>query len=126
MLQYIHVHCMYVHVLNVIKQYIFIISISDNSQLMREHQAHNQTMERQQQQQHQQQQQQQQHFQYQQNYQTSHQQHSYQTSQQQHQQHQQHYLTEDQQHMGTRSPLHIDTSSPQMMSNVIGSRSPAR
>lgn len=27
--------------------------------------------------------------------------------------------------MGTRSPLHIDTSSPQMMSNVIGSRSPA-
>lgn len=124
MLQYIHVHCMYVHVLNVIKQYIFIISISDNSQLMREHQAHNQTMERQQQ--HQQQQQQQQHFQYQQNYQTSHQQHSYQTSQQQHQQHQQHYLTEDQQHMGTRSPLHIDTSSPQMMSNVIGSRSPAR
>ncbi|XP_052719179.1 tensin-3-like isoform X3 [Crassostrea angulata] len=94
---------------------------TDNSQLMREHQAHNQTLERQQQQQ----QQQQQHFQYQQNYQTSHQQHSYQTSQQQHQQHQQHYLTEDQQHMGTRSPLHIDTSSPQMMSNVIGSRSPA-
>lgn len=81
--------------------------------MQREQQSQNQTMERQ-------------HFQYQQNYQTSHQQQSYQTNHQQHQQHQQQYLTEDQQHMGTRSPLHIDTSSPPMLSTGIGSRSPAR
>ncbi|XP_048774490.1 tensin-1-like isoform X4 [Ostrea edulis] len=87
---------------------------TDNSHQMmqREQQSQNQTMERQ-------------HFQYQQNYQTSHQQQSYQTNHQQHQQHQQQYLTEDQQHMGTRSPLHIDTSSPPMLSTGIGSRSPA-